>query len=216
MQTPVLKTQQLLCERQQLPLFEPVDFAVDAGELLLIEGDNGVGKTTLLRALLGLSGCRYDQLSFCGHALPQAMTTMRQQSRLLTHATGMKSELSIWQNWRYYQTLCNSSVELSTLTERLGLIGFEHAQIRSLSAGQKKRAQFGRLLITERQSNTRLWLLDEPFANLDRSGIALIESLIAEFRTSGGAVIASSHGVLPFQATSSVLRLELATIAGVA
>ncbi len=216
---PVLQTQQLLCERQQLPLFEPVDFSVHAGELLLIEGDNGVGKTTMLRALLGLSSCRYDALTFAGQPLPKALPVMRRHTRLLTHATGMKSELSVWQNWRYYQQLSHSVTDLAALAEQLGLIGFEHAPMRSLSAGQKKRAQFARLLITEpsphhQAANNRLWLLDEPFANLDRNGIELIESLVADFRASGGAVIATSHGVLPFHATSTILRLQLAAISG--
>jgi heme exporter protein A len=202
---PILLAEQLCCSRDQLPLFQPVDFSLHAGELLLIEGDNGVGKTTLLRALLGLVHCE-GTLHFQG---TRNLGALKQNCRLLTHASGLKAELSVRQNWRFYAALAGAAApDFAALSTRLGLGGFEDAPLSTLSAGQKKRAQFARLLL----GKTHLWLLDEPFANLDSAGISVIESLMREFRAGGGAIIATSHGVLPFAATTQVLRLQAANV----
>lgn len=204
---PVLQTRGLSCLRDQQPLFEPVDFTLDAGQLLLIEGENGVGKTTLLRALLGLAALNVDSLTFDGQPWPGCMRQIRRQARWLGHAPALKPELTIAENWRFWAALEDFPLpvaEVLAFGETLMLQGFEDARVGTLSAGQKKRAQLARLLF----GTSKLWLLDEPFANLDRAGIALIESLMHTFLQAGGAVIATSHGVLSFARPHTTLVLH--------
>ena len=206
---PVLQTRGLSCLRDEQPLFEPVDFTLDAGQLLLIEGENGVGKTTLLRALLGLSPLKLDALVFDGQPWPGCMGRIRRQARWLGHAPALKPELTITENWRFWAALEDFLLLESKLLEfgeQLKLQGFEDARVGTLSAGQKKRAQLARLLF----GTSKLWLLDEPFANLDRAGIALIEELMHTFLQAGGAVIATSHGVLSFARPHATLVLQRA------
>ncbi len=76
----------------------------------------------------------------------------------------------------------------------VGLAGYEDEPVRRLSAGQKKRAALARLLLLP----ATLWLLDEPYANLDRTGIDLVNRLLAEHSSSGGAVLVTSHGAVSF------------------
>jgi heme exporter protein A len=76
----------------------------------------------------------------------------------------------------------------------VGLQGYEHEPVRQLSAGQKKRAALARLLLLEAD----VWLLDEPFANLDREGIALVNQLIERHAAQGGAAMVTSHGAVTF------------------
>lgn len=206
---PVLQTRGLSCLRDELALFEPVDFTLFAGQLLLIEGENGIGKTTLLRAVLGLAPLAFDSLAFDGQPWPSCMSQMRRRTRWLGHAAALKPELTIAENWRFWAALDDfvlNESELLALAEKLFLQGFEDARVGTLSAGQKKRAQLARLLF----GTSKLWLLDEPFANLDRAGIALIEALMATFLHAGGAVIATSHGVLNFAGPHTTLVLQAA------
>ena len=203
----MLQIRGLSCLRDEQPLFEPVDLTLISGELLLIEGENGVGKTTLLRALLGLAPLTLDSLVFDGKSWPSCLSQIRRQARWLGHAAALKPELTVAENWRFWAALDEFSLnnaELLALGERLMLQGFEDARVGTLSAGQKKRAQLARLLF----GSSKLWLLDEPFANLDRAGIALIEALMQTFLQAGGAVIATSHGVLSFAHPHSTLVLQ--------
>ena len=203
----MLQARGLSCLRDEQPLFEPVDFSIAPGQLLLIEGENGVGKTTLLRALLGLAPLALDSLLFDGQPWPACLSQIRRQARWLGHASALKLELTVAENWRFWAALDDFPLSEATLLAfgaRLKLQGFEDARVGTLSAGQKKRAQLARLLF----GSSILWLLDEPFANLDRAGIALIEELMHGFLQTGGAVIATSHGVLNFTRPHETLVLR--------
>jgi heme exporter protein A len=214
----LLDARALICTRDDSALFEAVSFRLCAGELLLIEGDNGVGKTTLLRALLGLAPLSYDALLFMGAPFPRALAAIRRQSRWLGHAAALKAELTIAENWRFWAALDDVKLDEAAvvrLAECVALAGFEDARVASLSAGQKKRAQMGCLLtqpsdVMQPTQQTHLWLLDEPFANLDRRGIALMEALMRDFLGGGGAILATSHGVLPFHYPHATLMLNRA------
>jgi heme exporter protein A len=205
---PVLYADGLFCLRDELPLFEPVSFAIHAGELLLIEGDNGIGKTTLLRALLGLRRFEAGRFGFADSTQVATHVSLR-DTRWMGHVVGMKAELSVAENWRFFAALDGvhfDNTAAMNLCEKLGLIGFEHARVGTLSAGQKKRVQLGRLLLWP----AKLWLMDEPFANLDRTGITLMVQQMQGFLTAGGAIMATSHGVLPFELAHQTLRLKRA------
>ena len=74
--------------------------------------------------------------------------------------------------------------------ERVGLAGWIDEPARTLSAGQKKRVGLARLLLLP----GAIWLLDEPYANLDLEGIALVNDLISEHVGEGGAALVTTHG----------------------
>lgn len=204
---PFLLARGLSCERDEQALFEPVELALAPGQLLLLEGDNGVGKTTLLRALLGLVPLRFESLHVLDQTGRAAYRLLPSLTRWLGHASGLKAELTLAENWRFLAALEDQALDHAGILhwgERLGLAGFEFVRVGQLSAGQKKRAQLARLMF----GRPRLWCLDEPFANVDRTGISLIEQLIRAFLAQGGCVLASSHGVLPFQIPHQTIRLR--------
>jgi heme exporter protein A len=190
----LLEARALSFYRQDEPVFGPLDFSVRAGEVALIEGDNGSGKTTLLRILAGLLHVDEGELHWRGRP-------WRREERLgdtvfLGHRLGRKADLSARENLQVaaglYGTRCGRHVD-GALAD-VGLAGYEDEPVRRLSAGQKKRAALARLLLLP----ATLWLLDEPYANLDRTGIDLVNRLLAEHSSSGGAVLVTSHGAVSF------------------
>jgi heme exporter protein A len=191
---PLLEARALSFQRQDEPVFAPLDFRLHAGELALIEGDNGSGKTTLMRILAGLLHVGDGELLWRGEPLQRDRCAG--EILFLGHQLGLKADLSPRENLQIAAGLHGSREGMSAaavLTE-IGLGGYEDEPVRRLSAGQKKRAALARLLLLP----STLWLLDEPYANLDRIGIALVNQLLEMHTTRGGAAMVTSHGAVSF------------------
>jgi heme exporter protein A len=191
---PLLEARALSFQRQDEPVFAPLDFRLHAGELALIEGDNGSGKTTLMRILAGLLHVGDGELRWRGEPLQRDRCAG--EILFLGHQLGLKADLSPRGNLHMAAGLNGSREGMSpaaVLTE-IGLGGYEDEPVRRLSAGQKKRAALARLLLLP----AALWLLDEPYANLDRTGIALVNQLLEMHTARGGAAMVTSHGAVSF------------------
>lgn len=178
----MLKAHQLQLERHFEPVFEPVDLAVEPGELWLITGANGAGKTTLIRLLAGLL-----------RPSEGTVTCTNASVAYLGHQLGLKEDLDVAENLSFNLHLCGG--DPGALDAAIREVGLELAQqqaVRTLSAGQRKRCALARLLL----SSETLWLLDEPYANLDAEGVRLVDRLLARHIGAGGACVMSTHGAL--------------------
>jgi heme exporter protein A len=191
---PLLEARALSFHRQDEPVFAPLDFRLHAGELALVEGDNGSGKTTLLRMLAGLLHRSAGELLWRGEALQRDQCAG--EILFLGHQLGLKADLSPRENLRIAAGLhgAREGLSVASVLADIGLRGYEDEPVRRLSAGQKKRAALARLVLLP----ARLWLLDEPYANLDRAGIALVNALIERHTDAGGAAMVTSHGTVSF------------------
>lgn len=186
--TPLLRARGLRFSRNEEPLFGPLDFAVDAGEALLVRGDNGAGKTTLLRVLAGLLRADAGEVEIRGRrALPRS-----QAMAYLGHLPALKSDLSVLENLAFLCGLHGRREGRSPeqALAPVGLAGYEDTPVRQLSAGQKKRLSLARLWL----SPAPLWLLDEPYANLDLDGIELVNRMVQAHLGDGGAAMVTTHG----------------------
>jgi heme exporter protein A len=181
----------LHCIRGYRALFSDLAFTLDAGQLLLVEGHNGCGKTTLLKTLAGLREPDAGQVLWQQQALAAWGAEYRQQFVWLGHTNGIKDDLTALENLQMMQVMVGSGKPVATRTvlERMGLAGHGHRFPRHFSAGMKRRLALSRLLL----SNARLWILDEPQAALDKAGIHLFESLLQEHLQQGGSAIMTSH-----------------------
>jgi heme exporter protein A len=191
---PLLQARALTFHRQDEPVFGPLDFCLDAGELTLIEGDNGSGKTTLMRILTGLLRPEEGELSWRGE--PLTWDRCSGEVVFLGHQLGLKADLTPHENLRFAIGLHGhrEHSHIDGALARVGLAGYEDEPVRKLSAGQKKRVALARLLLIP----AALWLLDEPYANLDRTGIELVNGLLEAHIAHGGAALVTSHGAVQF------------------
>ncbi|RDS80563.1 cytochrome c biogenesis heme-transporting ATPase CcmA [Dyella monticola] len=191
---PLLEARALAFYRQDEAVFGPLDFSLTASELMLIEGDNGSGKTTLMRILTGLLRPEEGELFWRGERL--TWDRCSGEVVFLGHQLGLKAELSARENLAFTIGLHghrNQSGIEQALTQ-VGLSGLEDEPVRKLSAGQKKRVALARLLLVP----AILWLLDEPYANLDRAGIELVDVLLEAHIAHGGSALVTSHGAVQF------------------
>ena len=180
--------------RQDELVFGPLDFVLHAGEIALVEGDNGSGKTTLMRVLTGMLRAGEGEVRLEGAAF--SLDTMAGAVVFLGHHLGLKLDLSPRENLAVSTGLYGQrdGANADAALAEVGLAGYEDEPVRRLSAGQKKRAALARLLIVP----ARVWLLDEPYANLDREGIAMVNRLLAQHTARGGAALVTSHGAVSF------------------
>lgn len=191
---PLLQARGLAYLRNDEPIFGPLSFRLHAGDVVLMEGDNGSGKTTLLKVLSGLLEPSAGAVLLNGE--PLTLARLSHQVALLGHLLGIKGDLSPLQNLRFAIGLggLRPGITPHQALKSVGLEGYEDVPLRQLSAGQKKRVALARLLLVP----AALWLLDEPYANLDREGIALVNRLLELHALRGGAALITSHGAYAY------------------
>ena len=187
---PLLATHGLGFSRNEQRVFGPLEFAVDAGEALLVQGGNGAGKTTLLRVLAGLLRADRGSIEIDGQA---ADASLRARAiAFLGHLPALKADLTALENLQF---LCGLHGRRrgqlpGNALGLVGLGGYEDTLARQLSAGQKKRLSLARLWL----SPAPLWLLDEPYANLDLEGLELVNRMVQAHLRAGGAALLTTHG----------------------
>lgn len=176
----------LACMRGLSLVFENISAKIDSGQALALYGANGSGKTSLLRLVAGLlpphAGC----------ILPAPQP---QQSHYLAHMDGLKNLLTVAEMLAHFgASFTAGAYDGDEVLTQLGLAGRAGQKIGDLSAGQRRRLTFARLLIAPR----RLWLLDEPMTALDEQGRDFLNRLAAAHLAVGGLIIAASHEKLAF------------------
>lgn len=196
----------LACYRGEMTLFESLNLRVEAGEMLRIEGANGSGKTSLLRILAGLSRPDEGVVTWKGQDILRHAQAFHGALGYLGHLLGLKQDLSVQENLRMMLALRGqkrTQVDVLDVLERVGLADRSDLRVRLLSQGQRQRTAFAALIL----SHSILWILDEPFTALDKSGIALVESLLDAHLDQGGMVILTSHQMLSTRSRVRILEL---------
>ena len=184
----------LACSRGERRLFSGVGFALDAGEWLHVQGENGAGKTSLMRLLVGLSPADAGEVRWRGERAPSL--EFRRDLIYLGHHAAVKEDLTPLENLRLSAALDGIALDERAAMAalfRLGLRGREDLPVRVLSAGQKRRVLLARLLTRP----ALLWVLDEAFNALDVAAVQLLGELIGEHLAKGGMAVLTSHQPLP-------------------
>jgi len=186
----MLSVSNLSFERYFERVFEPVSFELGTGSLLLVTGANGCGKTTLLRVLAGLLEPSEGELN------------CRRRPLYAGHNPAIKDDLSVEENIRFLMNFMgqrdnSGSLESNTglcrdVIETIGLAPVAQQEGRTLSAGQRKRCSLSRLLFCDEA----LWLLDEPYSNLDHEGIVMLDGILKGHLNDGGSCVMTTHGSL--------------------
>ncbi|WP_087021451.1 cytochrome c biogenesis heme-transporting ATPase CcmA [Thaumasiovibrio subtropicus] len=204
----MLTARQVTCVRDDRVLFADLSFQVKEGELVQIEGPNGSGKTSLLRILTGLLSQDEGEILWHGEPIRTVRDEYHHSLLFLGHQTGVKRDLSVLENLRFYAQISPSSktddASILDAILRVGLAGYEDVLASHLSAGQQRRIALARLWLSEHA----LWILDEPLTAIDKRGISVLETLFLDHAQRGGSIILTSHQDL-FQGNSTLRRIVL-------
>ena len=181
----------LECTRQDIILFQDINFRLNTGQILQIDGVNGSGKTSLIRILAGLIKPTAGEVYWKGIPVPRCRYEYQREISYIGHLNGIKEGLTSVENLRVAHDLANIKVPVNFpgILERIGLAGMEEVYVNAMSAGQRRRLALARLLI----DNKKIWLLDEPFTSLDAEGKIIIEQMITEHSNAGGIIVFATH-----------------------
>lgn len=203
--TATLSADKLTLIRGERCLFEDLSFALNSGELLLLEGRNGCGKTSLMRAIAGMLSLESGEISWNGEPVLKQRQAFHGALVWLAHRTGLKGDLNMMENLHFEQSLrAQSSRDPEEVYARLGIERLRRLPLRSLSAGQQRRVALARMLLAD----VPLWLLDEPFTNLDREGRKLVMQLVEEHLSTGGMCVMAAHQDVEIDAPVTKIRLQ--------
>lgn len=200
-----LEARSLCCRRGGRDLFRKVEFSLGAGDFLFVRGENGCGKTTLLRALCGLTRPVAGTVLWCGRPIAE-QDAFAGDLLYIGHREAVKDELSPLENLQVHGGLRGEShteEARERALSRVGLAGYEDIPVRYLSQGQRRRCALARLVLSE----APLWILDEPYNALDRGAVDWLSGLVREHLGRGGMVVATSHQ--PIEGVGDTRVLEL-------
>jgi heme exporter protein A len=210
-----LSASALTCQRGGRTVFRDLDFAVTAGEALLVTGRNGAGKSSLLRMIAGLIRIAGGTLSLAGG---DAERSIGEQAHYLGHSDALKPSLTVAENLAFWiawlggkgDPSSDLSSDLSSdPNQALGTVGLDSLvtlPAAYLSAGQRRRLSIARLIAVKRP----LWLLDEPTSALDTASQAMLLDLMRTHVRRGGIVVAATHLPLGLE-DARELKLERAS-----
>lgn len=188
----LLRATNLSCIRDQRVIFAGVDLDCRESELLLIEGENGAGKSSLLQILAGLSEPQTGDVSWRTESIFSSPTEYRAELHYIGHQHGIRLGLSVLENILLFGML-NDHVLTTTQIEytlaKWRLTAVKNRIARSLSFGQQRRLALARLCLQSR----RIWLCDEPLTGLDQDSQHLFSAQLAEHLANGGLAIITSH-----------------------
>lgn len=174
---------QLVVAREGAPLTAPITLAVEAKEMIAIHGSNGSGKSTLLKTIAGLIPL------YSGAILVNGVWPAEHRPVYLGHKRGLVPSMSVYDNVAFWAKSAGYGELAPAAMHYFDLTDIADAPVESLSAGWQQRVALTRLITMP----SLLWLLDEPTANLDSEGVALLQSLMQSRLEQGGIILVSTH-----------------------
>jgi biotin transport system ATP-binding protein len=178
-------------------LLHEISFSIDQGKFVVLSGRNGSGKTILMRCLKGLLNPSSGTIFLDGQDLTKKP---QQRNRLIglvfqdadTQMVGQTVERDILfglENLRIEPK--ERTKRITHVTQLMGLLSVLHQRPRSLSGGERRRLAIAGVLVMQ----PRILMLDEPFANLDYSGIVQVLESLVELKRQGVTILVATHEI---------------------
>jgi heme exporter protein A len=191
---PVLSVDKIHVWRGDRHVLKGTSLELNPGEILHVSGPNGSGKTTLMRVICGLLRPEQGRVAWQGQPIGDVRPAYQAAMTYASHEPALKGDLTALENLRFSVGLKRrvGEAELRAALARTAVAACADLPARVLSAGQRRRVAMARVLAVQ----AKLWLLDEPYTNLDAAGSELLSGLVAEHAAQGGMGVIVAHHLL--------------------
>ncbi len=167
-------------------LFKNLTSTITNHDVVIVRGDNGIGKTSLLEAISGLLTYSSGKIKFL---ISEKRTSFENLIAYQPSSSYCKTLLTINEELTFWANIHNNSSLVDDILKFVNLQGVFNLQTQSLSTGQRKRLEIAKVIITQKP----IWIFDEPYAGMDDNGVELIDTVLKEHISRGGIVILASH-----------------------
>lgn len=188
---PIFSVTNLSCIRRKRSIFSQIQFNLSPGELLIIEGENGSGKSSLLRLLSGIATPANGDINYRNESISKSSLYLADM-HYIDHTNGIKLGLTVHENLQMFAHLMEKDLNKACMLEELEalhLLTYLNTQTLYLSAGQKRRIALCKLFIFQKP----VWILDEPLTALDAQTQKYFYTQLTKHLQQGGIAVMSSH-----------------------
>ncbi|MFM9862551.1 MAG: metal ABC transporter ATP-binding protein [Micropepsaceae bacterium] len=192
MRGPAISLTDVIVTYRRVPAVHHLSGTFEAGSLTAVAGPNGAGKSTLLKAIMGLLPVSDGRIDLGGLNARQIayLPQLPEIDRSFPISVEQTVLLGAWPRAGAFGTLDKAErTRAAAAIAKVGLSGYAHAPIASLSVGQWHRALFARLIVQD----APVILLDEPFAAVDERTTEDLMALVRRWHDEGRTVIAVLH-----------------------
>ena len=187
-----ISAKSLSVSRGGINLLEGLNIELNSGQAGILHGPNGVGKTTLLRALAGLQPIESGKIEYSIDDVCYS-----------GHADGVKPTLTVRENLEFWADIFGNH-SIIEAAEQFMISDFLDLKVGTLSAGQKRRVGLSRLGLTGRL----VWLLDEPTVSLDQTSVSIFENIIKDHLLKNGCALIATHIDLGLEDSAKIIDLS--------
>lgn len=181
------------CARGGVLVVGGVSFDLSAGEAMLLYGANGAGKSSLLGTISGRIPLSEGEISWHYGGEEISRRDASANVAMLAHDGAVKPGLSVAENLRFWCRIYDKPKSaIGPLLDEVKIGELAQRRVGTLSAGQKRRLSFARILLSGRA----VWLLDEPTASIDEAGKGDISAMIGSHCKRGGLALIATHEAL--------------------
>ncbi len=189
----IFEVKNLACRRGERYLFRKLSFSLQEGQLFVVQGQNGAGKSSLLKILAGLGAPLKGSIQWQGKPLRRFDTDYHAVMSYLGHKNSLRKTLSPLENIYAHSILSGSKASLLSNAEEL-LCAFDlgqhaHLPCEKLSAGQKRKVALSTIILQQKL----IWILDEPFTALDEVSIQALVNFFKAHLAKKGIIVIASH-----------------------
>ena len=188
----MLLVNNLKFERSEKVIFENIHIAASSGKIVFVKGNNGTGKTTLLKTLVNILEPNEGDIFWMGKKIKNNIFNFYSETTLIMDKPTSSLEMTVIENINFWKQITLSQIkyeEIFNLLEMLGIDQYLKKQTMYLSLGEIKKLELTRLILEQK----KLWILDEPYIGLDKNSMDIINETFIDHVSNNGIIIFSSN-----------------------
>ena len=188
----MLEVNSIYLYRNRKQVFNNFSLNLNKSEIIQLEGENGVGKTSLLNMISGLISPDKGFIKICKKNIIELGKCRKEKFTYIPDKNCLKESFTVNENLKNWLKLSNLETNYNTYQKALNTFSLNDIQgslVKNLSQGQKKKVALTKLLFSE----SKLWLLDEPLNGIDTKTIMILKKVMIQHLKQNGSILFSSH-----------------------